>query len=140
MIDALCTSRDAFETYLSNDSNTQNLFRVADNTHMKTYKYWTYGGQNGGGHCQSNGEGSRSFDVFAVLVADAENNQNQSESGEEFYTEALGRGQFSVKFRHTQRVVKLRWCQTLHKWPTVEGNKFRMRSQITNWKLLHCRH
>ncbi len=75
----------------------------------------TYGGQNGGGDAEADGQRARSFDVFAVVVADAEDDQDQRERREELDAEALRRGQGFVYLRHAQRIVEIGRRQSLSK-------------------------
>lgn len=73
----------------------------------------TYGGQNGGGDAEADGQRGRSFDVFAVVVADAKDDQDQRERREELDAEALRRGQGFVDLRHAQRIVEIARRQSL---------------------------
>lgn len=73
----------------------------------------TYGGQNGGGDAEADGQRGRSFDVFAVLVADAKDDQDQRERREELDAKALRRGQGFVDLRHAQRIVEIARRQSL---------------------------
>jgi len=79
----------------------------------------TYSGQNGGGDAQTDGQWGRSFDVFAVIVAYTEDDQDKCERREELDTKALSRGQGFVHLRHAQGVVEFGWRQSL--FPTKKG-------------------
>ena len=76
-------------------------------------KSCTYGGQNGGSDAQADGQRARSFDVFAMFVANSEDDQDQREGGEELDAETLRRRQGFVHFRHAQSVVELARRQSL---------------------------
>ena len=70
----------------------------------------TYGGQDAGGNGQSNGQGGRSFDVVSMGVAHSENDDNETESDEEFDAESLCRCQSRVQRSHAHRAVELARC------------------------------
>lgn len=88
---------------------------------------WDYGDEDAQGDGEADGEGSRSFDVGPVGIADAQDHDDQSEGGEELEAETLRRSQLRVEGSDTHRSLEFQRSQRLR--------RRKRNSALTNWYL-----